>query len=248
MKIRTGFLVAAVAVSALVSTPALAETAEEVLAIVDETLTSVEDQKYDGHVEVFRDGKSIKDFTFTAKLKGLTAKVMRFTSGDAKGMVVLTTAQGAMYAYLPSYQKVRRVASHVNNQGFMGTDISPEDVGAASLSVGWNAKLTKEDKASWYLTLTPKPGKEHSYAKLKITVSKEYRGLSRLEAYDPNGKLIKTQDRSVWKKFGPTYVPTKFVIKNHQTGSKTVMTFTDCKVNQGIPDSAFTKRAIQREG
>ena len=248
MRIGSRYLATAALLSAFASSTVIAETAEEVMAIVDATFTSVEDQSYDGAVEVFRDGNRIKSFTFTAKLKGMKAKLIRFTSGDAKGMAVLTTESGTMYVYLPSYQKVRRVASHVNNQGFMGTDISPEDVGGATLSLDWDAVVDREDETSWYLTLKPKPSKESAYAKMKLVVSKKYGGVSRLEGYNASGKLVKSQDRSEWKKFGPTYVPTHFIITNHLTGSKTIMTFNDCKVNQGIPSSAFTKRAIQREG
>jgi hypothetical protein len=34
--------------------------------------------------------------------------------------------------------------------------------------------------------------------------------------------------------------------KDHRTGSQTVLRFLGCTVNQGIPDSAFTTRALTR--
>lgn len=224
-----------------------ATTVEEIIAIVDKNLTKVQDQTYDAEIKVLRDGKVTKSMSFTAKLKGLQMKLIKFTApGDVRGMTVLTTSDGLMYVYLPSYKRVRRVASHVRNQGFMGTDLSAEDMGSASLSVGWDSKLDSEDAASWYLTVTPKAGNETSYSKLKVAVDKKYGGISKMEYYTLQGKLAKTQARTEWKTFGPLTVPTLFTVTDHVTGSKTEMRFSGCQVNTGIPESEFTKRAILR--
>jgi outer membrane lipoprotein-sorting protein len=224
-----------------------AATAEEVVAIVDANLTKVQDQTYDAEIKLYANGKVTKSMTFTAKLKGLQMKLIRFTApGDVRGMTVLNTADGSMYVYLPSYQRVRRMAAHVRNQGFMGTDLSAEDMGTAALSVGWNSKILSEDAESWVLDVTPKRGNETSYARLRVTVNKKQRGMSKVEYLNTEGKVIKTQERTEWKMFGPLSMPTLFTVKDHTTGSITEMRFFKCTVNQGIPDDAFTKRAILR--
>ncbi len=119
---------------------------EDVLAKADSNLTDVKDQTYKAEIEVIRDGKIIKTLKFTAKIKGLTQKLVKFTApGDVRGMSLLTTADGLMYVYLPSYKRVRRVAAHVRHQGFMGTDISPDEMAAGTLSEGWHAKIIRQD-------------------------------------------------------------------------------------------------------
>jgi outer membrane lipoprotein-sorting protein len=238
---------AAVLLAMLIAAPAGAETVEEVLAIADATLTKVKDQTYTASLEVVRDRKTIKTIEFVAKLKGLTKRLVKFTApGDVRDMAILTTDDGLMYVYMPAYKRVRRVASHVRNQGFMGTDISPEEMGNAALSVGWKARIIKTEPAYWVLHMTPEPGNETTFAKMIVTVSRTEKGVSRIESYDAGGKLLKSQDRSEWKSFGPVHLPTKFVITDHRTGSKTVMYFKACEVNQELPDSAFTKRALMR--
>jgi len=237
-------LVAAVTVFPHIS---LGATVADILKKVDENLTKVEDQTYTGEIEVVRDGKTTKSMKFNVKLKGLRMKLVRFTApGDVRGMTVLTTEQGHMYVYLPSYKRVRRVASHVRNQGFMGTDLSPEDMGTASLSEGWNPTLKSETEAEWILTLTPKKGTETSFSKIQATVLKKYGGVSELVYYNSQGKAIKRQNRKEWKTFGPITMPTFFIVQDLQTGSKTQMRFVDCKVNTGVSAKAFTKRAIMR--
>ena len=224
-----------------------ADDVTAILAKVDANLTRVNDQSYTGEIQVFRGGKAIKSLKFTVKLKGLKMKLVRFTEpGDVRGMSVLTTKEGHMYVYLPSYQRVRRIASHVRNQGFMGTDLSPDDFGAASLSEGWSAVVKSDDSEKWMLVLKPESGNESSYSKMVVTVLKSYGGVSKIDYYNGEGRLIKTQVRESWKSFGEITVPTIFTVTDHGTGSKTVMRFLDCKVNAGLPESAFTKRALLR--
>jgi len=222
-------------------------TVDEVLKIIDETLIIAKDQKYTAEVRVIRDGKTIKSMKFEAILKGLVQKRITFTApGDVKGMAVLTTSDGLMYIYMPSYKRVRRVASHVRNQGFMGTDFSPEELAAASLSVGWNAKIISEDAKIWTLELSPKPGNETGYSKLKVIVSKEHRGVEKIESFDSTGKLVRVQERTNWKKFGPVQIPTIMAVTDLKTGSRSELHFNDCLVNTGISDDEFSKRALQR--
>jgi outer membrane lipoprotein-sorting protein len=239
--------IAAFAIAALAAAPSRAETIEEILAIADATLTKVKDQTYTASLEVVRDGKTIKTIEFVAKLKGLKKRLVKFTApGDLRDMSILTDEDGLMYVYMPAYKRVRRVAAHVRNQGFMGTDVSPEEMGNAALSVGWNVKLDKETPKTWVLTLTPKPDNESTFAKRVVTISRTEGGVSRIESYDATGKLVKTEDRSEWKSFGPVHLPTKFVITDKRNGSTTIMYFKGCVVNQNLPDSAFTKRALMR--
>ena len=220
---------------------------EDVLAKADSNLTAVKDQTYKAELEVVRDGKIIKTLKFTVKLKGLTMKVVKFTApGDVRGMSLLTTADGFMYVYLPSYKRVRRVAAHVRHQGFMGTDISPDEMAAAALSEGWNARIISQDDKEWVLELKPRAGNETTYSKQIVTVSKEHEGVERVESYNSEGKLAKTQVRTEWKSFGVIHIPTIFTYIDNRTGSKTILRFLDCEVNKDIPDSAFTKRALMR--
>lgn len=231
----------------LVPSVAGAQSAAEIIQKVDENLTKVDDQTYTAELEVLKEGQTVKKMSFEAKLKGLNKKLIRFTApGDVKGMTVLTTEEGHMYVYLPSYKRIRRVAAHVRNQGFMGTDLSAEDMGAASLSVGWKSRIIKQTDKEWVLEVTAKPGNETTYSKLIVEVLKQYGGVSKIDYINGKGKVVKTQTRSEWKTFGPITLPTFFEVRDLQTGSITRMRFFDCRVNTAIPDSTFSKRALMR--
>ena len=96
------------------------------------------------------------------------------------------------------------------------------------------------------MKMTPKPEKETTYASIKLTVLKSHGQVVKLDYYSAQGKHVKTQTRSAFKMFGHVIAPTLFEFTNVLTGTKTIMEFTDLKVNNGIPKSAFTKRAILR--
>ena len=116
---------AALLLAVSISARSHADEVDEVLAIADANLTKVKDQTYTASLEVVRDGETIKTIEFVAKLKGLNKRLVKFTApGDVRDMAVLTTEDGLMYVYMPAYRRVRRVASHVRNQGFMAP-ISP---------------------------------------------------------------------------------------------------------------------------
>ncbi|MBN2340212.1 MAG: outer membrane lipoprotein-sorting protein [Deltaproteobacteria bacterium] len=228
-------------------------TASEILELVDENLTKVEDTTYEAEVSVIRSGKTVKTMKFEARLKGLFMKKITFTApGDLAGTSIVTTKDSVTYVYMPSYKKVRRVASHVNNQGFMGTDVSGEELGTAALSKGWKATIQKETETHWVLKLVPEPETETAYSSMTVTVSKQYGGVEKIESYNKDGKKVKTQVRSEWETYkdkngnAAITVPTLFVYTDHLTGSKTRMKFLSCKINQSIPDSIFTKRSLMR--
>jgi outer membrane lipoprotein-sorting protein len=238
---------AVLALGLIVPQMSVAGEVEEILAKVDGNLTKVKDQTYQAEMEVIRDGKVTKTLKFQVKLKGLYQKMVKFTApGDVRDIAVLTTADGLMYVYMPSYQRVRRVAAHVRNQGFMGSDVTPEEMSMASLSVGWKAKILSQDAKAWVLELRPDTGNETVYSRLVVTVSKRNEGVEKIESYDAQGKLVRSQIRTEWKSFGAVNVPSVMTFKDHRTGSQTVLRFLECTINQGIPDSAFTTRALTR--
>ena len=216
-----GSLVVALALL-VVCPPATADEVDDILARVDANLTMVRDQTYDGEIEVIRGGEVVKRMEFEVKLKGLDKKLVKFTApGDVRGMAVLTTEDGLMYVYMPAYRRVRRVASHVRNQGFMGTDFSPEEMSNAALSKGWQGEIIEDNEDDWVLMLVPKPGYETSYAKMRVTVLKSVYAAVKLESFDEHGELIKTQTRSEWKALGQITLPTLYTVEDHRTGLRT---------------------------
>ena len=77
-------------------------------------------------------GKAPREMTVEVQNQGEKRLVNFEGPSDMKGTRVLVLSRQQMWVYLPAYRKVRRVASHVKQQGFMGTTYSDEDMSTTS--------------------------------------------------------------------------------------------------------------------
>ena len=102
---------------------------ERILRLADETMTRAQDQYFIQDLITHEPGKEPRKIKMKAQIKGTKWRRVEFLEpGDVKGMKVLVRSVNQMYVYLPAYRKVRRVASHVRSQGFMGTAFGFDDM------------------------------------------------------------------------------------------------------------------------
>jgi outer membrane lipoprotein-sorting protein len=184
---------------------------------------------------------------FEATMKGLEKQMIEFTEpGDVAGMKVLMQDAKTLYVYMPEFKKVRRVAAHAMNQGFLGSNFTYEDMTQVQLSPFFNAELDGQKGKETTLTLTPKEGVDVSWSKVEITIDKTKGGVTKLVYFDAAGKAVREQTRTEWVKVKGTMVPTKISMLNLKTGDLTVVTRKDIQVNQGVDESTFSRRQLLR--
>src|SRR5262245_1717126 len=160
-----------VSICILVAAPAFAETGPEVLAKVDQAMNSFSDGTFESRLLIKDPSGQAREIGFTTYQKVPDKRLVRFSSpGDLKGMGVLVENKDTMYVYLPGFQKVRRVGTHVKNQTFMGSDFSFEDMSLSRYSPSYDAKLIKADDKSWEIDLAVKPGQEVEYPRVHMWV------------------------------------------------------------------------------
>ena len=85
--------------------------------------------KYDPHLDPTLQwtGKAERTMAMTVLLKGEKRFTEFSAPSDMKGTKVLVLSPSEVYAYLPAFGKVRRVASSASDQGFMGMAFSLDD-------------------------------------------------------------------------------------------------------------------------
>src|SRR5262249_46449835 len=126
-------------------------------------------------------------------LKG-EKRFSEFTApADMKGTKVLILSPTQMYVYLPSFGKVRRIASHTKDQGFLGLTFSQDDMATTSYGGSYTASILSDDAAKVTLSLTPKGGQETAYAKIEMTLTKDHMVASEIKYFSTDGKNIKTE-------------------------------------------------------
>ncbi|MBK8237009.1 MAG: outer membrane lipoprotein-sorting protein [Deltaproteobacteria bacterium] len=235
-------------VAAAVPVAAMGVDASQILAEVDKRAAAFSDQSYKASMEIIKSGQLKKRLEFTAVMKGLDKQLIRFSApGDVEGMKVLMEDASNLYLYLPEFKKVRRVAAHVQSQGFLGSTFTYEHMTQVRLSPHFKAEMGGKEGSITTLILTPKDGVESSYSKIEITIDGSKGGVTRLRYYDSTGADVLEQNREDWVKIGEQLVPTRISMLNIKTGDLSVIKMTDIVVNQGVDDSIFSRRELLRE-
>lgn len=218
---------------------------QAILEKVDQVNYGYDDQVMDVRMTVVDVDGSRKSYEFTIYQKGEKKRLVRFTSGEIKGMATLVESPTRTYVYLPGFKKVRQVASHAMGQTFAGSDYTMDDISNPTFSPRYQARLVSEDERHWVLELTPKPGETPLYPRLEVTIEKGTFFQMETKYYDSTNQLVKVMSSSEPKTFHGRTRYSVVVLKDARTGHSTRLDILDFRVNQGFPDSMFTIRELQ---
>jgi outer membrane lipoprotein-sorting protein len=198
-------------------------------------------------MEIKKGSTTTKEIVFNAVMKGLDKQFIHFTApGDVAGMKVLLEGTNNLYLFLPEFGKVRRVAAHVQNQGFLGSTFTLSDLAEVKLSPLYDATVVGTEGTLTTLTLVPKKGVEAAAAKIELTIDSSKGGVTKLRYFDGSGNAVREQVREQWVKIADKLVPTKISMSDLKAGDTTVITLSNVKVNQGVADDIFSRRSLLR--
>ncbi len=175
---------------------------------------------------------------------------------DVRGTALLTIENGEeeeQWLYLPDLRKTKRIAGASKSLSFAGTDFSNFDMRTEDLA-SHHYERTGEDEIGgrpcWIIEARPKDDAardESGYSRRRIWVDKERYTVPRVEYYDKNGKLLKVSTTDDWEQVEGLWRANRVVMENVQEKTRTILTYErGRKINQGIDDSIFTKRALER--
>lgn len=230
--------------------PALAGsglTAAEIMERVDQTVAAAKDQEMLVKLVITDAKGNVSQREMVMMQKGNDRRMVKFLAPpEQKGIAFLSLPGGLTYIYLPAYRQTRRIASHVRNQKFAGTDFTYEDMEARRYSADWEAKLLGEADGRYRLELTPKAGTVTDYARLIVEVTTDSFYPVRIEFFNKGNKLQKVMVQDKLEKIGAYWVAREAEMKDLQAGTSSKMFFTEVKFDQGLADEIFTERYLAR--
>lgn len=217
------------------------------LATLDEALNRWKDQVFSYEMIDSQPGKSDRTLALDVLMKG-EKRVTAFTApADVKGTRILILSETQMYVYLPAYSKVRRIASHMTAQGFMGTAYSQDDLAITTYADKYEAKTLSEGEKTLKVELLVRAGKEVAYPKIHMTIDTERHLPIELTYFDDKGTKLKTETRTDYKCDGNICVPYTMKMQDHTSpGHETRLVTTKWTLNSDLKDSVFTRRYLQR--
>ena len=244
-KIQMSGLVSAIVLfTGLINTSA--QSAIEVLQEVDKVLYSAKDQQ--NKVTIILNDKNGRESTRKADVlqKGNDMRLFRFTAPTSQaGIAFLSLPKDVMYIYMPAFGKERRIASHVKNQNFAGTDFSYDDMEAKLFSSKYDPEIIDQNNETYTLKLTPKPGLKTDYSKQLMKVNKQNFYPVTNEYYDKGGKKAK-EAIYTFEKIGNYWSSKEILMKDLKKKHSTKMIVSDVTYDQGLSDDEFTVRKLKQ--
>ncbi|MFC1540446.1 outer membrane lipoprotein-sorting protein [Candidatus Margulisiibacteriota bacterium] len=245
----------------LLSTPVMALTGSEIIDKVDANMTydsAYMEAKMFIHVRgqlrtkkmiSWAEGrdKSFSEFTYPARDKGV--KYLKIEDN--------------MWMYLPSVDKIIKIAGHMLRQSMMGSDYSYEDaLESTQLLEKYNVKLVTEEvvyikfrkgteevtkaRPTYVLDLTAKV-KDVTYYRRRIWVDRQIFLPVKEELFAKSGKKLKVMTLGNVAKFGKRYYPMYVAMKNLlRKDSLTEMIVTKAEFDIKVPKDTFTQRNLKK--
>ncbi len=222
-------------------------TAIEILKKVDEVTYAPKDQFYKSKVTLIdKNGRESYREALMYQ-KGAHKRLVKFTEpADIRGIGFLSLPDDVNYVYLPAFKKSRRIASHIKNQNFAGTDFTYEDMEALTYSEKWKPELLRKDESHYVLNLTPREGRESEYSRLVMYVRVDNFYPEKIEYYDKAGNLYKVLTRRRIEKVGNYWVAFETEMKDVKKEHTTRMVLEDVKFDTNLSDDIFTLRNLER--
>ncbi len=216
------------------------QTEEDILKKLDENLT-FESIHYIGTLEIIRgNNKIIKNFECWAKQENF---LIIFTNPEDNGVKYLRK-DGNLYVYFPSADDVLTISKSMMKQGFMGSDISNEDITrnrklTDDYSIISFNKIIDKDNIFYELLLQAKT-KDVPYFMQKLTINSDFVAI-KTEQYDLSKRLVKTISADEIKKFGSRFYPVKVTIQDGlKPNYKTIFSIKDVSFNIPVDPKIFT--------
>jgi predicted RND superfamily exporter protein len=265
--VATTALLAGSAVVVLAGGPAAAGplAADEIMArnyVATRPLDSVSDATF---TLINKSGQErVRTTVTTSKLRPNGAdsmRMVRFLSPpDVRGTVILTLENGErdddIWVYLPAMKKVRRLVAENKKDSFAGTDFSYGDMIGHKVA-DWTHRLLREETVDgqrcWTIESMPRTDgvkARSGYGKRLLRIRQDNFVTIRTDYWDQGGQPLKVYVAADIRPTDPErgkFQAMRQETSNLQTGHRTVLTFIDFKVNQGVKDEFFTTRHMERE-
>jgi outer membrane lipoprotein-sorting protein len=233
------------ALAALLPSAAGADAAgDRLCATMDAAMNRAKTHKFDYEIVNHEPGKSDRTMAMKVLIKGEKRLTEFKAPADMKGTKVLILSASQMYVYLPAFKKVRRIASHTKDQGFLGLAFSQDDMATQSYGPIYEGKITADSPTQSTLVLTPRAGKDAPYSKIEVLVNKDKNLPAELKYFNAEGKNIKTETRSGYTCEGNICTPGELKMVDNTKGNWTKLVRKSWKVNDSISDDVFSQRNL----
>lgn len=153
------------------------------------------------------------------------------------------------WLFLPSLNRVKRIASDNKSGPFMGSDFAYEDITSQEVEKYHYKALEKTELAGKPMLLLERyPISETSgYSKQVVWVDAKDYISQKIDYYDRKGTLLKTQEFVNYQRYNDKFWRAdKLVMVNHQKQTRTEIVLKDYRLDSDIGENTFSTRTLTR--
>ncbi len=247
---------------------AYAITGDEIIEKVDDNMTYLTG-RFESEMVIYV-GKEVRNKRMVSYAEGRDKSFAEFIYPPRDKGVRYLKIEDNMWMYLPSVDKIIKIAGQMLRQSMMGSDFSYEDaLESAKLLEKYDVELATEEttyikfrkgteevtkgRPCYVLDLTAKV-KEVTYYRRKVWVDRETFVPVKEELFALSGKKLKVMTLGDVQAFRPQrgrgpvrYYPTYIAMKNLlRKDSLTEMVITKAEFDVKIPEDTFTQRNLKK--
>ena len=248
MKLRVLFAIFLLAGLSFLS---ISQDAKEIIRKVDAKMRGEESSQNTMTMKIVRPTWD-RTVTFKSWSKGPEySLVLILAPVKEKGQTFLKRDKD-MWNWNPIINRMIKIPTSMLSQGWMGSDFTNDDLlNESSIVVDYHHKLIGEEIISerncYKIELIPKEDAPVVWGKIYMWISKKEYLQLKVEYYDEDDFLIKTEIGSKIKDMDGRILPTYFELAlKEKPGHKTILTIETIIFNKPITDSFFSQQNMRR--
>ena len=228
------------------------QTGEDIARMID-ARSDPEDMVNDMTMTLTAKNGSSRTLTVRSARKGENLLILWFLApADDRGVAFLKIERDdgddEMRMWLPSFRRMRRIATSKRGDSFMGSDLSFEDLTSRTLdeyTYNLLGEETVDGEVYWLLENIPKADLRSSYSRIVSKVRKSDALVLEEKYYDRAGELLKERTLEV-AAIGAYTLPVRMLVTNVQKGHSTELLFENMEVDTGIDAGLFHERNLRK--
>jgi hypothetical protein len=186
-----------------------------------------------------RQDKTLISFAYPPDLKGTSLLTYEHTVGDDD-----------QWLYLPTLQRVKRIASSNKSGSFMGSEFAYEDLVARQLEKFDYRYLREEQVDARRCHVIERIPRDKNSGYSKIVQWRLADNLQELksEYYDRKGELLKYRLMDGHHQVAGIWRANKITVTNVQTSKKSVLSFDEIAIKIDLPAGKFQVQSLESRG
>lgn len=229
-------------------------TGSDILKKVDEILSSDSRESEIKMIIVNEDGQK-RERAIQIMTKDDNGLVRFIAPADVEGTALLVRKEDKddnMWLYLPALGNVRKIASHMRNGSFMGTDFTYQDitmVGGEKYEDDYTSELIGSeviDGDDCYVLDTTPIDEDIEYSHVKMWIRKADYMPVKLYFFDTNGELFKVMTNYGIEEVDGHLTPRIIKMDNVQENTHTILEMITVKYDVKLNDQIFTTRYLEK--